>query len=138
MRSTVLLGIVGLFLAFSSGAAVADSETHGCSCIENQTPITINYEWRWGDNAWAKAVLNASGSHRFCWKYLNPNDKTSPPLRVRYDHDLTSSGVQPHEYVLERVRANNPQTCAGVTKQGFYHFRRVQNNAQIQLSRVAQ
>jgi hypothetical protein len=138
MKRTSVLTVMGAFLALWSGSATAQSETHGCACIENQTPLAINYEWKWADNAYAKGALNAGASQKLCWKYLNPNDQASPPLRVRYDYDLNSSGVQLHEYILERVRANNPPTCAGVGKQGSYHFRRTHNNTQIQLSRVAQ
>ncbi len=138
MQALRIAVLAGVALVLTPAGAKAQAVTHGCTCIENQTPITINYEFRWGDAAFTKAALNAGGSHRYCWKYLNPNDHASPPLRVRYDYALNTQGVQLHDYVLDRTQAANPQNCTQVGKVGSYHFRRTNNNTQIQLSKVAQ
>jgi len=121
-------------LAFAAGPTRANNATHGCACIENQTPITINYEIKWGDNAYAKAgALPAGNLRNHCWKYLNPNDPTSPPLNIRYDYAVTTDGVQLRSHPLERARATNPQNCSQVPKSSHYHFRRTNNNTEIML-----
>jgi len=111
-------------------------DTHGCACIENQTPITVNYSLQWGDGQAQKLSLPAGSRRNACWKYLNPKDTASPPLKISFEYVLGQGGDKYRNYVLERVRASNPQNCDSVGKNAWYGFQRTNNNSELTLVKL--
>lgn len=93
------------------GAAQEAISRFALVCIKNTTGRSINYDIKWGDGAWSTySVEGSAGANRWhSMAYTTPGSTHSPPLRIRFDSDMTS-GTSYVEYNLKKYAAAE-QVC---------------------------
>jgi hypothetical protein len=122
----VVMGVVavGALLVHSSQAR-ADNR-YAVVGLTNQTNVTLNFQYRWGENAeWQSGQIAPGAKKWFYWKYKFVNENRSPNLYIRYDSDLRGSnflGV----YRLDAYPAAGPG-YAESKKHAFQYERRNRN-----------
>jgi hypothetical protein len=95
---TLALGL----LAVNAGPARAADTQYGLVTIENPTPYTLNYSFRWGeDNKWQQATLPPGQQMTHSWRYDYANHNVSPTFYVKFDMDLSPAEVW-QTYTLDR------------------------------------
>jgi hypothetical protein len=95
--------------AFISDAAYA-ADRYGVACVFNKTNIPINFQAEVGNGNWEQYRLDPGANRWFAHKYDHQNQNQSPPLRVKFDSDLSQSRFNV-EYKLPR-RAAEGNSCA--------------------------
>jgi hypothetical protein len=105
-------------IAFTSGAAHA-ANRYGVACVFNKTNIPINFQAEVGEGQWEQYRLGPGESRWFAHKYEQQNQDHSPPLRVKFDSDLSQSRFN-IEYKLPR-RAAEGDTCGEGKPYGFQY-----------------
>ena len=126
---------VAIMLVPGLGAAGARAEntTHGCACIHNKTNATINYRYKWGDQAWQSYKLQPAYKNWICWKYTD-TAKSSPNLSFQLDVDMTSGNAWT-TFSLPRMQAT-AASCDATPTAAHYDvsYRPNTNNQFIQVT----
>ena len=113
---TCLLAGLGFWAALSS-PSYAQANTHGCSCVHNETGQSINFRYKFGDGNWKNVRLQAGFNDAICWKY-GSSAHSSPELRFELDVDMTKGNAWT-VYGLTRVQSPG-DTCNVVPSNGHY------------------
>lgn len=113
----VLFAGLGMLLAWPS---LSHANTHGCSCVKNETGQAINFRYRFGNGDWKSVRLQAGWEDAICWKYADAK-RSSPPLSFQLDVDMTKGNAWT-TYALTRVQTPG-STCSVVPKNGQYAIR---------------
>ncbi len=112
----ILLVIAVLFIAavslFTSALpARAQSNRYAAVCLVNNTDLSINYEYKWGNGNWQSDTLYAGYQMTHTWKYAR-GSASSPKFTVKFDADLTKAAYY-DVHSLERYRATNKSCDEG-------------------------
>jgi hypothetical protein len=102
--------------AFVSSAAHA-ANRFGVACVFNKTNISINFQAEVSNGKWEQYRLAPGENRWFAHKYDHQNQDQSPPLRVRFDSDLSQARFN-LEYKLPRREAEG-DTCGEGKPYGF-------------------
>lgn len=119
-----VLGAIASLHATEAAAQGNAANTHGCSCLHNNTASTIHYRFRWGDRDWKKVSLSAGGAEYMCWAYKDA--PKSPELQFQLDVDMTS-GKKWETFDIPRVQTK-AASCAATGPSGHYHVGYVANS----------
>jgi hypothetical protein len=93
------------------------AQTHGCSCVHNETGQQVNFRYHFGDGNWKVVNLQPRYNDAICWRYTDPT-RSSPPLQFQIDVDMTNGNAW-KVYTLIRVQTQG-STCAVVPQNGQY------------------
>ena len=113
-KLTCLLAGLGLSVALSAPSHAQN--THGCSCLHNETNSSINFRYKFGDGNWKTVNLKPGWNDAICWKYSATH--SSPELRLELDVDMTSGNAW-KPFRLNRIQTPG-NTCNVVPSNGHY------------------
>jgi hypothetical protein len=115
--SSVAIAVLASMAFVSTGAHAANR--FGVACVFNKTSIPINFQAEVGNGRWEQYRLAPGASRWFGHKYDHANQDQSPPLRVKFDSDLSKARYN-IEYKLSR-RAAEGETCGEGKPYGFQY-----------------
>jgi hypothetical protein len=96
--------------------------------LENDSDITINYSFQWGDGESADFSLDPGYYRVHYWTYDTPNQNRSPTPQIRFDYDL-SNEIVAKSYSLTAYAAPTTEHADGYK----YHFRKTGDGALLEL-----
>jgi hypothetical protein len=110
---------------YGTAAAHAQTERFGVVSVQNDTGnVNINYQIKVGNGQWVNYTL-APGQYRlFAHEYANQFDRTSPPIRIRFNSAIGNNPTFMIEYTLQRYAA--PDRLYQYAKK--YSFRKNDDN----------
>ena len=107
-------------LAIIFGDQPAQAQTRlGLTCVRNTTRSTINFEYQFGDKPWQATDVRPGYWRTLEYWYDFPGQNSGPPLRIRFDADMSSGRY----YVMEPLKQYAVRTakCSdGGRRYNFY------------------
>lgn len=105
MKKFLILTLLAALLSTALIAqASSEDDFYDLVCIYNQTNVTINFRYRWGNGSWTTTQVQPGYMQSIWWEYDYPNEDWSPKLTIRFDSDL-SSDTSYKSYSLEPLAA---------------------------------
>ena len=128
-----LAAAAGLVLGVGISGAEAQNTTHGCACVVNKTQGTINYRFKWGEQAWQNRTLQPAYQTSICWPYADAA-KSSPALTFQLDVDMTKGSAWT-TFNLPRMQAT-AASCPATPNAAHYDisYKPNTNNQYIQVT----
>jgi hypothetical protein len=118
----VLTALAGLSAFTAFAPTVNAANRFALTCIENKTNISLNYEYRWGDNGqWDSNTVRPNARRWHAWKYDTPNKNRSPTMFVRFDSDLSKRMIS-QSYRLDSYASPQETDCRRYGKEYVFRY----------------
>ena len=85
---TVLISAILSISTVLISTQAQDAERYSITCIRNQTPETITFEFKWGSRSWAQRQVEPQQVISINWEYRRTGKPDNPKLHISYDADL--------------------------------------------------
>jgi len=118
----ILTALAGLSVLAAHASTGNAASRFALTCIENKTNISLNYQYRWGNNGqWSSRTIRPSARQWHAWKYDRPNENRSPSMHVRFDGDLSSRMIS-QTYRLESHASPQEGDCRRYGKEYVFRY----------------